>query len=342
MGFPLELITMLGSTLLGGVMSFMGQAMKNKAEQQKMLMERANFNAKQVNAARNAGKTDSHFAWTRRLIALSSVFAIIVLPKLVAVWYPEVNVIVGYTEATGGFWNWIFGPAEAIKWKYAQGFVITPLDTHIVSAIVGLYFGAGFTKQNKVKVMATPFDAPIPGQALTDEPGNAPWEKPAQFDDPEEATMFYLNKMADPDIMDDVSVLFENGMTLKSFVETMVQMGAMNGMHTVDVGLLIKPVLVKYFKEAMRTYGIDAKEEALTPDEKSRARSDKRIQTALKLALADAKANNKTAANDPGVQMMEALQKVEAGTATEEMAAPTMEQEQPAAPQGAGLMARGA
>jgi hypothetical protein len=120
--------------------------------------------------------------------------------------------------------------------------------------------------------MATPFDAPIPGQALTDEPGNAPWEKPAQFDDPEEATMFYLNKMADPDIMDDVSVLFENGMTLKSFVETMVQMGAMNGMHTVDVGLLIKPVLVKYFKEAMRTYGIDAKEEAMSKDEKSRAR----------------------------------------------------------------------
>ena len=146
MGFPLELITMLGSTLLGGVMSFMGQAMKNKAEQQKMLMERANFNAKQVNAARDAGKTDSHFAWTRRLIALSSVFAIIVLPKLVAVWYPEVNVIVGYTEATGGFWNFMFGPDEAIKWKYAQGFVITPLDTHIVSASVGLYFGAGFTK----------------------------------------------------------------------------------------------------------------------------------------------------------------------------------------------------
>jgi hypothetical protein len=28
----------------------------------------------------------------------------------------------------------------------AKGFVITPLDTHIVSAIVGLYFGAGFTK----------------------------------------------------------------------------------------------------------------------------------------------------------------------------------------------------
>ena len=109
-------------------------------------MQRANFQAKQVNRARDAGKNDKHFAWTRRLIALSAVFSIIVLPKVVAVWYPEVTVYVGYTEVQGGFMNWLFGPDEAIQWKMAKGFVITPLDTHIVSAIVGLYFGAGFTK----------------------------------------------------------------------------------------------------------------------------------------------------------------------------------------------------
>ena len=145
-GLPLELITMLFSTILGGVMSIWGQSNKSKAEQNKMLLSRANFQAEQVNAARDAGKTDSHFAWTRRLIALSAVFSIIVLPKVVAVWYPEVNVIVGYTEVQGGFTNWLFGPEEAIKWITATGFVITPLDTHIVSAIIGLYFGAGFTK----------------------------------------------------------------------------------------------------------------------------------------------------------------------------------------------------
>ena len=147
LGLPLELITMLGSTVLGGVMSVCGQSIKAKEAQQKMLMERASFNAKQVAMARDAGKNDKHFAWTRRLIALSSVFAIIVLPKLVAVFYPEVSVIVGYTEIQAGFLDFIFGPGEEmVKWKYAQGFVITPLDTHIVSAIVGLYFGAGFTK----------------------------------------------------------------------------------------------------------------------------------------------------------------------------------------------------
>lgn len=137
---------MLFSTILGGVMSIWGQSIKGKQAQNEMLMQRANFEAKQVNRARDAGKNDKHFAWTRRLIALSAVFSIIVLPKLVAVWYPEVTVYVGYTEMQGGFANWLFGPDEAIQWKMAKGFVITPLDTHIVSAIVGLYFGAGFTK----------------------------------------------------------------------------------------------------------------------------------------------------------------------------------------------------
>ena len=145
LGLPLELITMLFSTILGGVMSIWGQSMKNRQEQNKMMLQTAQFRADQVNEARNAGKNDSHFAWTRRLIALSAVFSIIVLPKLVAVWYPDVGVFVGYTEATGGILNWLFGPAEAIQWKYAEGCVITPLDTHIVSAIVGLYCGAGLT-----------------------------------------------------------------------------------------------------------------------------------------------------------------------------------------------------
>jgi hypothetical protein len=146
MGFPLELITMLGSTVLGGVMSIWGQALKSRMEQNKMLLQRAEFRANAVNTAREHGTKDKHFAWTRRLIALGAVGAIIVLPKVAAIFYPEVGVVVGYTEVQGGFFNWLFGSPEAVVWKAATGFVITPLDTHIVSAIVGLYFGAGFTK----------------------------------------------------------------------------------------------------------------------------------------------------------------------------------------------------
>jgi len=61
LGLPLELITMLFSTLLGGFMSIWGQSMKNKQEQNKMMLANARFSAEQVNTARDAGKTDKQY-----------------------------------------------------------------------------------------------------------------------------------------------------------------------------------------------------------------------------------------------------------------------------------------
>ena len=52
LGLPLELITMLFSTILGGVMSIWGQSMKNRQEQNKMMLQTAQFRAEQVNTAR--------------------------------------------------------------------------------------------------------------------------------------------------------------------------------------------------------------------------------------------------------------------------------------------------
>jgi len=34
-----------------------------------------------------------------------------------------------------------------MEWRSFNGFVITPLDTNLVAAITGLYFGTGFTKK---------------------------------------------------------------------------------------------------------------------------------------------------------------------------------------------------
>ena len=39
------------------------------------------------------------------------------------------------------------------------------------------------------------FNAPIPGQSLTSEPKNYAWERPPQYDLPEEALMFHLEKL---------------------------------------------------------------------------------------------------------------------------------------------------
>ena len=46
MGFPFEIITMLGSTILGGVMSVWAESRKAKAEHQKLLITRGEFELK--------------------------------------------------------------------------------------------------------------------------------------------------------------------------------------------------------------------------------------------------------------------------------------------------------
>jgi hypothetical protein len=146
MGFPFEIITMLGSTLLSSVLSIWSQSRKAKAEEQKLLITRGEFQIKSKKQSLDYGLKDKGFAWTRRIIALVSVLAIVVLPKLVAVFYPDVDVTVGYTNWRPGFW-FLVESRERFEWITFQGLVITQLDTNLVSAIIGMYFGGSLVKK---------------------------------------------------------------------------------------------------------------------------------------------------------------------------------------------------
>jgi len=142
LGLPLELITMLGSGLMGAVMSIWSQAIKAKNEASNRAIAALAAQNKSYDAARSWDKPIVQF--TRRIIALSAVFSIIVFPKLAAVFWPEVPVYVGYTEFDPGFL--FFSGSESVKWVQAHGLVITPLDTHLMSSITGLYFGASIAR----------------------------------------------------------------------------------------------------------------------------------------------------------------------------------------------------
>ena len=143
MGFPFEVITMLGSTLISGAMSMMSQNLKAKQAQQKMLLARGEFQVEAFKAAREYG--NEGFQWTRRIIAVLSVLSIVVLPKVAVIFFPDLAVTVGYTEFKPGF---LFIPEkESMKWIAFNGLVITPLDTNLVSAIIGMYFGGSLVKR---------------------------------------------------------------------------------------------------------------------------------------------------------------------------------------------------
>ena len=84
-----------------------------------------------------------------------------------------------------------------------------------------------------------PFDAPVPGQSLTDEPGNYPWEHPPQFSDPEEVLDILFDKLGEPEVVEQVIAMLDSGVPVEAIVRVMTFSGFINGKFNPDVGFLI-------------------------------------------------------------------------------------------------------
>jgi len=139
---PMELMTMLGGGLLSGVMTLWSKSIEAKRESHQMMLDGMSSERKGTAAARAWKAPGVQF--TRRFIALTAVMAIIVWPKVVSVFWPDIDVTVGYTAWSPGFL--FFEGSQATTWETFKGLVVTPLDTHLMSAIIGLYFGASVVK----------------------------------------------------------------------------------------------------------------------------------------------------------------------------------------------------
>ena len=66
------------------------------------------------------------------------------------------------------------------------------------------------------------FSAPIPGQSLTSEPKNSPWENPPQMTTPEEAVMWHIERLGKPKKVKSVVGLLSldlDVVTMTSFFE---------------------------------------------------------------------------------------------------------------------------
>lgn len=185
--------------------------------------------------------------------------------------------------------------------------------------------------------MSSFLEAPVPGQSLTDQPKNWPWENPPEMADPEEATRYYINKLADEDVMDDLSVVLGGGMPVAPFVKTLLTTGVMNGRHSVDVSIIIAPVIHAFIKAAMTSYGIEVRDDITSPEEELKEREKQRLMTALELAMADADKKP----DDPGIALLQEVQTTlneEDVEATTEDAEMDMGSSEPAEPK--GLMAK--
>ena len=94
--------------------------------------------------------------------------------------------------------------------------------------------------------MAEPlFDAPIPGQSLTAELGARPWQSPAQYPTVDEAIEYYMSRMATDEFADNLLEVMEMGIPLTTMANTIQMSSVMEGKHSVDVGMLVMPMLIE-------------------------------------------------------------------------------------------------
>jgi len=128
-----ELIAMLG----GGVSGFVMKMIAAQAQSQTRLFEQ--MIQKQEAADLSADKASNRGGvWMRRVITVSVLFAIIIVPTIVA--FTDVGV--SMQRETNGF----LGLFKSDKWETIQGYVILPEVRQTALAIVGFYFGSSQVK----------------------------------------------------------------------------------------------------------------------------------------------------------------------------------------------------
>ena len=90
-----------------------------------------------------------------------------------------------------------------------------------------------------------PFDAPVPGQGLTDKPGNYPWEHPPQYTNTMEATEFVWDKLTEPQFAEQVIGMLDAGIPVEAIGRIIVFSGFTEGKWTPDVAFIITEPIMK-------------------------------------------------------------------------------------------------
>ena len=112
-------------------------------------------------------------------------------------------------------------------------------------------------------------DMPIAGESLTAELGSRPWQSPPQFRTPEEAIGHYFTRLTDPEDSAGIIAALEKGIPVETLTEVIQLGGVMEGLHTIDVGVLISPVIAETLIQLAEKSGIKyTVEDKEKPEEK--------------------------------------------------------------------------
>ncbi len=189
------------------------------------------------------------------------------------------------------------------------------------------------------------FGRPIPGNSLTThKPGDRPWERPPEMSTVEDTLRYYFKMLNNPDVIDDLMTLLDMGVPIRPIVQSIYTSGVMNGMHSLDVGLIIEDTMSEFLATVAKSYDIDFTFTEEDPANSKEAKNERRTTMMLQAAIERGEAQGE---DDEGVQLLkqmaETIEAEEEVTQEEEPPMPVEEeqQEEMPMPEGAGLMSRG-
>jgi len=88
-------------------------------------------------------------------------------------------------------------------------------------------------------------DGPIAGQSLTAEINGRPWLNPPQQVTVDDAIEYYLDRMSSEEFTDQLVDVLEMGVPVTTLANT-IQLGSvMDGVHSVDTGMLVMPFIME-------------------------------------------------------------------------------------------------
>ena len=99
-------------------------------------------------------------------------------------------------------------------------------------------------KDNFTQTEYNPFDGPIAGQSLTDEPGNYPWEHPPQYTDVDDILDRMYDTLTKPTVARQLISMLDAGVPVEAVVRVITFGGFMEGKFNPDVGFtIIEPLM---------------------------------------------------------------------------------------------------
>ena len=101
------------------------------------------------------------------------------------------------------------------------------------------------------------FDRPIPGQSLTDEPKNYPWEHPAQFPDIREARDRIFDNLTEEESIQQLLTMLSADVPAEAIVRTVLFAGFTEGKWSVDSAILLAPVVLMQVVSIAKAAGIE-------------------------------------------------------------------------------------